>query len=361
MYEIKLTADEKTKQDFISLPGKLYTKKQSVQNKDEENKLLCGTHVLSKYFIFQGFVCYKEGSICARLAVTLYPDKSIAYFGFFESVNDKSAAKALMDEAERYAKQHGRTKLTGPVDASFWIKYRLKVNRFEKRTYVSEPCNKDYYINLYDFCGFVTEAEYISNIYEKLPLFNYEIEKYSNRYKEFTEKGYEIISPKRKDWEKVISEVYKLIIDLYSDFPVFSYISEEDFKELFKSYKFILDFSMVKMAYYNKEAVGFFIGMPDYKNRLYGKISFLTLIYVFFKRIRSKNYVMLYLGVDNNHHGLGKAITGAIMDNLHKKQATSIGAFIKRGKITERYVEEKVHGVYEYLLLNKDLSGEIDG
>jgi len=71
--------------------------------------------------------------------------------------------------AEKLAHENNLTKLIGPVDASFWIKYRLKVNLFDRLPYVSEPYNKDYYLNLFLGSGFVIEERYISNIYKKLP------------------------------------------------------------------------------------------------------------------------------------------------------------------------------------------------
>lgn len=355
MIEILKADQAQTRELFLSLPPRLYPKKLLVQNRAEEAELLCSTHVLSKYFSFTGFVAVRGGSAVARCAVTLYPDSEDAYFGFFESVDETACASAVLKAAEQFACALGRKRMIGPVDASFWIRYRLKVGGFSGRPYVSEPYQNPYYLNLLQESGYAVAVEYISNRYAKLPRRDYQIQKYQSRYQEFIAQGYEIRSPKRSEWDTVIREVYRLVIALYSDFPVFSYLTEEDFCKLFASYKMILDLSMVKIAYYQGEAVGFFIGMPDYQNRLYGKITPLTLLYVLCKRIRSRRYVMLYLGVDPRHRGLGKAITQSIIENVHKKRAESIGAFIRRGKITEDYVKEQKQGIYEYVLLEKAL------
>ncbi len=341
--------------DFLLLPRLLYNKKKLVQNEREERQLLSAEHILSKYFSFTGFVCYQDGEPCARCAVTVYPEKDCAYIGFFECINDKQAAKLLFDCAEKFAFEQGRQILVGPVDASFWIKYRMKANVFEDRAYFSEPYNKDYYKDLWESSGYEVDERYISNKYERFSKSDLNNKRFNNRYNEFIKKGYEISSPEKKDWDKVVGEVYGLIIDLYSGFSVFSYISEEDFRKLFSSLKFILDFSMVKMAYLNGEAVGFFIGSPDYKNRLCGKIGLKELLYILLKRLKSKNYVMLYLGVKDKHLGLGKAMTQTIIRNVYKKNATSIGAFIKKGKVTEKYAAEKVNGVFEYLTFRKQM------
>ena len=66
-----------------------------------------------------------------------------------------------------------------------------------------------------------------------------------------------------------MEKVYELIMDLYSDFPAFKYIEKEDFMDIFGSYKYILDYDMVKIAFYKEEVVGFFISVPNYANLPY--------------------------------------------------------------------------------------------
>jgi len=66
------------------------------------------------------------------------------------------------------------------------------------------------------------------------------------------------------------------------------------------------------------------------------------------------------MGVSREHLGLGKAITQTIIENLNKKRATSIGAFIKEGKVTESYVKDKIQSKYRYVLLECNLGESID-
>ena len=67
---------------------------------------------------------------------------------------------------------------------------------------------------------------------------------------------------KEENFEKCLKEIYSLVSILYSDFPIYKNISYDDFYILFKDMKKILDFNMVKMAYFNEKAVGFFISIP---------------------------------------------------------------------------------------------------
>ncbi|MFA5659611.1 MAG: hypothetical protein WC900_10060 [Oscillospiraceae bacterium] len=355
MFEIKKVGN-KAINDFLAVPKLIYTKKQLVQNESDEIKLLTASHVLSKYFIFTGFVCYKSSAPCGRCAVTLYPDTNNAYIGFFECIDDEKAAKEMMNCAEKFIVECGRSTVIGPVDASFWIKYRMKVSGFDKTPYFSEPYNMGYYQRLWECCGYKISQEYISNIYDTFTRKNSRIKKCKSRYERFTEKSYIIASPNKKDWEKTISDIYCLIMKLYSDFPVFAYLSENDFKELFAGFKTILDFSMVKTAYLNGVAAGFFIGIPDYKNRLYGKTGVFEILYLVLKKIRCSNYIFLYMGVDSGHQGLGNALTQTMIENAAKKRASAVGALIKKGKFTGNYAKERINGIYEYVLMEKPLN-----
>lgn len=343
-------------EDFLRLPKVLYGKKNLMQNETEERQLLLSEHALSKYFRMKKFLVYRDGETAARCAVTLYEGDTTAYLGFFECVDDTGCSRLLFDTAARFARNSGCGQITGPVDASFWIKYRLKINRFGDGPYVSEPYNLNYYLKLFLDYGFTVGETYKSNEYKRQSVLGFHNKKSSKRLKDYARKNYVIVSPKRKDFDRVIREVYALITELYKDFPVFKMIGEEDFARHYAALKYVLDLSMVKMAYYQGEAVGFFIGLPDYGNLLAGSIGRAEMIKILLKRIRSPRYVMLYMGVAKKHRGLGLAMTQTVMHSVNRKAASAIGALIREGKVTGAYGTELVTSTYEYVLLNYPLT-----
>jgi hypothetical protein len=360
MYKIVPFNDQENYlQDFLALPRNLYDTKTITQNKDEERSLLLGQHVLSKYFKLHKYLVYKDDKVITRCALTMYPDDTNLYFGFFESYDDFEAVKLLSTEINRFAKTHGYQKIVGPVDASFWVKYRLKTNNFHKPPYVGEPYNKDYYLKLFLDNDFMVSEEYLSNYIPRLPLFSKKVtkekQKYVDRYQNFSSRGYKIVSPNKDNFENALKEIYALIMELYNDFPIFKELSESDFLELYKHYKYVLDYSLVKVAYYNNEAVGFFIGTPDYGNILAKEISSLTYLRVFLKKLRSKNYVLLYMGVKKEHQGLGKAIVQTIVKSVVMRFSSAISALTKEERKTNTYFTESVSSVYKYVLLEKNV------
>lgn len=352
MYLVKRVTENEY-EDFLSLPSRIHEKNTLMQKRTDEIALLQNNHVLSRYFSFTAFLCYLDDKVVARCAVTIYPYKEEAYLGFFDSENDVEAVKTLFQAAEIYAKKNGVTRLTGPIDASFWIGYRMKSDKFDEQCFFSEPYGKEYYPALWKECGYEISQVYVSNIYKKLSKTENDDKDYKRRYDYLVKKGYSIVSPKRSDWDGTVGEVYKLLIKLYSDFPVFSHITETEFKELYKSLKTVLDFSMVKLGYKNEKLVGFFIAVPDYRNRLCGNIGLSEILYLLKNRRRCENYILLYIGVDEKHLGLGSGLSQAMFEELRKKRASSIGALIKKGKVSEKYIDKKIIGQREYILLEK--------
>lgn len=354
---LKIVEFDKEKEyidDFLVLPKRIYTKSHIMQNEKEEENLLLGEHVLSKYFKLQKFLIYSDQDVVGRFVITTYENDETAYIGFFECIESEIVGKFIFAEAEKTVKLRGYHKILGPVDASFWIKYRLKTNQFSRRPYTSEPYNKEYYYKMFLENGYLVVKKYFSNHYNKVPIVNLNRKKFIERYQEFSNKGYQFESPNKKNFDTYFKEVYRMIMELYCDFPIFKFIKEDDFTKHFSFFKYILDYSFVKIVYKEEKVVAFFICIPDYQNMLYGKLSWFKYIKIMLKRIRSNNYISLYMGVDKSHKGLGKAITNTIINELCKKNASSIGALIKDNNLNVNYIEDEIDFRYEYVLLERE-------
>ena len=204
--------NKKCIKDFLALPKRIYTKNELMQNEADEAALLNGTHILSRYFTVTPILIYRGETAVSRAVVTVYPNDITAYLGFFESEDDSSAAKLLFDAVAQLAEKNSLTEVTGPVDCSFWIKYRLKINRFGT-PYTGEPYNKPYYLKLWKENGFCVSQKYFSNHYMNVKN-DKDCEKYADRLSEKLNEGYEIKSPRPENFDETLREVYTLLIEL---------------------------------------------------------------------------------------------------------------------------------------------------
>lgn len=342
------------KRKFLALPQILYSADNITQNIGDEKALLENRHILSKYFTFHPILVLSGKAPAARGAVTVYHGDNTAYFGFFESVKSTKAAQMVFDKAEEIAKSQGCTKICGPVDGSFWIKYRLKINRFEQPPYAGEPYNLPYYEKFFVNAGYRISYEYKSMRFEKMSAETDE-SKYTDRLADKRLEGYEIVSPLAESFDRCLREIYRLLIDLYADFPVYKRITEEEFVGIYSKLRYVIDYKMVKLAYKNGEPVGFYVSVPNTGNLTSGRFTPKKLVDLLKLRKNCGDYVMLYMGVSPEHHGLGKALVQSIKNELSENGAKSVGALIRSGKITGTYYAEYADFEYRYALFEKDI------
>lgn len=354
MYEvIQFDIEEKYVEDFLNLPEKLYTPRNRMQNRSQEEQILLGKHVLNKYFKQYKVLVYKEKKPVGRCVVTHYHNSQIAYIGYFECEDDSEAAKLLFEKAEELVKALGLTKIQGPVDSSFWIKYRLKMDCFDRRPYTDEPYNLEYYPRLFKENGYRVVHTYTSKQYDKVLEGDFKLEK--SRYEKAVAAGYRFVSPKPEEYEKVLGEIYELVAELFSDFPIYNEISKEDFCEIFRDFKAVIDWRIVKIVYFENKAVAFSLGLPDYNNLVYGKIGLKEIMTILAKKIRSSNYVMLYMGVKPEHRGLGRPLVYEMAKFVKERHSLAIGALQGENKKTNEYAKDKIDILYTYCMLEKEL------
>lgn len=352
---IKFDNEKKYINDFIKLYKKIYSKNENMQDEKEIKQILNNNHILNKYFKLDKFLIYQNKKVVARFVITTYEGDNNVYIGLFECVNDNNVAKFVFEKVYEFVKQKGYNSIVGPVDMSFWFKYRLKINLFNKKPYTCEPYNKEYYLQMFLDNGYKVCEHYISNIFPVIED-NNAIKKFEERFEIFTKNGYKIISPKVDEFDNLLEDIYYLITNLYSDFPIYKNIELNDFKSIFINYKKIINMDMVKIAYYEDKVVGFFISVPNYNNKVYHLNNIFNILEILKIKKKPSEYVMLYMGVDSNHTGLGKALAGAIQSELIKNKLPSIGALQRDGKITQEYGKEIVEENFEYVLLRCDIN-----
>ncbi|WP_124057858.1 hypothetical protein [Vaginisenegalia massiliensis] len=352
----KVLPYQATEADFIAFGDQLYGSLKFHQSKEERDQIR-EQHVLSRLYRFQAFVGYdNQDRVVIRGALSQLKDHpSQVYLGYFESIEDVAVMAAFIAQIKKTARAWGGRVMVGPVQASFWLGYRMRLSHFDQKPFTGEPYNLAYYPQLWEEVGFKLKHRYLSNMYLSIPdgQDDYRLAK---RYAQFIQADYQIISPERRDWARVSAQVYQLLMRLYADFPLYHPITEAQFKALFAPLAWILDFSMVKLAYKHEKLVGFFITLPDYEMDLYGALSLSKLWRIWRCRRRAKRYIVMYIGVDPEHLGLASAMGYPVFQEIKKRRARTVGALILEGKVSAHYVPALQGGRHYYGLFELDLS-----
>ena len=129
-YQIKAVKNRGEREQFLNLPAMLYKRAQLMQDRKMEEAVLAGKHILVQGKLrFLPFLCMSvsEGkeSVAGRVALTLYEDEDYGFVGFYESIEEEAVALLLLGACEREAKKAGKKGLKGPIDLSFFGRYRF--------------------------------------------------------------------------------------------------------------------------------------------------------------------------------------------------------------------------------------------
>ena len=340
---------------FLALPKALYPREKRTQDTKGERAILHGTHPLSSEFTVRAYLAVDDAGTSpkGRCVLTYYDDDPAAYVGFFECVEDLDVCRALLTAAEEQARADGKEKLTGPLDASFWIGYRFKTENFDEH-FTGEPDNLPYYPAFWESCGFEVAERYYSN-YLRSPTPDAPSEKWEKRLKKALERGYEIRTLERRTFDETLRDIYRMLVRLYAKFPAFKLITEEQFVALFGSLKYVVDYDCVLLGYKDGALAGFFVCIPNYGTMVDGDLSLRDLPAILRIRRDCKEYVILYIGVDRKHLGLGGAFAQTIREIGQNKGAGSIAALIHEGNSSGVFFRELTTHTARYVLLEKAL------
>lgn len=354
MSEITVSVVEKNidKELFLRFPSKIYDDRHIIQDKTFEREVLENTNILCKNAkIIPLLARNKMEEALGRCLISLYGDDT-AYIGFFECINSDETASKLLRACEELAEEEGKKKLLGPIDLSFWARYRFCTS--EGLPYIGEPANKSYYVKLWKDNGFRICEEYCSNFFDTVDE-SFESEKAKKRLEEAKKEGYIFRHPDVDDFEKYLREIYPVLMEGYKNFVGFKSISEEDFVKLYLQLKVVIDPDMVFLAYKESILKGFLICLPDYGNLLSKARTPALLLSVMNIKANAKRYVLLYMGVEKDCLGLGSALSQLVVDTLREKRASGISALIHTGKASGGYFKDKVKEQRKYVLLGKSL------
>lgn len=353
-YKIYSKNDKYTQKLFLKLPSQIYLKSENFQDYKTEYQILNNMHPLSKDITVYPIVITNLNDVpFCRCLITYYNNDTTAYVGFFEAEQYAiEAVQLLFETVENKVKKDGKNKILGPIDASIYINYRFKISSFNK-TYTAEPCNKDYYPQMWTNNGYKLHQRYISNYLRKVTQedFDPRLEKVYQRY---LNRGITFTTPTKNNFKKCLEDVYELLVKTYADFPGYKSLTKDQFLTLYSPLEKILNFDMVCLAYQKNKLCAFCICIPNYKDLTKGKMTPLKFLKILKIKKFPQEYILLYAGAEPSKAGLGSALLHHVRNLLYQNQQTCITALIKEGNLTGRLYDDLYESQTQYILLEKN-------
>jgi len=257
-----------------------------------------------------------NGKLIGRIAAfthSKYINKGTEYptggIGFFDCINDQTAANKLFDVAKEWLQSKGIEAMDGPInfgDRDKW--WGLMVEGFNSEPMYGMPFNPPYYEQLFEEYGFqnyYNQYWYSMRVDDPLP------ERFTERHAKFKAKpGYEARHINKKNLEKHAEEFATVYNAAWAQHGEAKEITKEQVMKLFKKMKPIMDERLIWFAYYKNEPIAMWINIPDlneyfkYFNGKFGLLEKLRLVWLK-KRGACKKFTGVAFGIIPKFQSLG--------------------------------------------------------
>jgi len=257
-----------------------------------------------------------NGKLIGRIAAfthSKYINKGTEYptggIGFFDCINDQTAANKLFDVAKEWLQSKGIEAMDGPInfgDRDKW--WGLMVEGFNSEPMYGMPFNPPYYELLFEGYGFqnyYNQYWYSMRVDDPLP------ERFTERHAKFKAKpGYEARHINKKNLEKHAEEFATVYNAAWAQHGEAKEITKEQVMKLFKKMKPIMDERLIWFAYYKNEPIAMWINIPDlneyfkYFNGKFGLLEKLRLVWLK-KRGACKKFTGVAFGIIPKFQSLG--------------------------------------------------------
>ncbi len=134
---------------------------------DELNTLSSKKNPAFDYCELAMWNAYKDGGIKGRIACIFNHSQRekegifIARFGWMDFVDDEEVSEALVKTAEKYAKEHGAVKITGPMGFCDFDRQGLLIEGFEELGSMVTLYNYPYYARHIERLGYVKDVDMV--------------------------------------------------------------------------------------------------------------------------------------------------------------------------------------------------------
>ena len=210
----------------------------------------------------------ENGQFIGRIAAFINKKKAFSEkqatggVGFFECIDNQSAATLLFDTAKKWLEQREMKAMDGPINFGerdrFW---GLLVEGFENPPVYANPYHPPYYQKLFENYGFKTYFEqymFYMNVDNDIPLKVKEKSDRILRNKKFTFKHLQ--RNKMYDYAEDFRTVYNSAWEKHDNFKG---MPSSQARAIMRKLKPIMDEELIWFAYYENEPVAFFIALPE--------------------------------------------------------------------------------------------------
>jgi len=318
MIQVKKVSSKKELALFIDFPHDLYQGDNNYVPElhiAQRDLLTPGKHPFHDHSQVQLFLAYDGNVIKGRIAAIMnnnhnrFKNATDGFFGFYDVVNDAETSRMLLNEAAKWLKEKGATKIIGPVNPSTNEACGLLVEGYDAPPVAMMTYNKPYYLDLLTGAGFVKQTDLLAYDLPTSTVDKRTIQLKDALLKRLNNNGITIRNVNLKDFNGDVEKILEVYNTAWAENTGFVPMTEKEFKYLAKDLKMILDKDFCLLAEHEGKVIGFALAIPDINQILISIKRGRLLPTGIFKLLFGKskiNYVrVLALGVVEGYRKMG--------------------------------------------------------
>ena len=262
------------------------------------------------------WIAVKNAEVVGRVAAIIndnhnsFHNEKTGFFGFFESIDDKSVSAPLLDAALGFLRNEGMITARGPVSPSTNDECGLLVSGFDKEPVMLMPYNPPYYEELLTSYGFAKAKDMYAFWISKDVIKDQKMMDKLERITEMIKKREGIVyrNLNMKDFNNEVRRVKEVYNDAWSRNWGFVPLTDDEIDHLAKNLKIAVDPDFVQFADIDGKPVGFSLTLPDINQAIKGLNGKLFPLGVF-KFLANKKKInrlrVIIMGVKKEYQKMG--------------------------------------------------------
>lgn len=263
------------------------------------------------------FMAYQGNRPVGRVSAVMnrrfndYYNTKIAFFGFFECIEEYAVAEALLDAARDWARAHGAEVLRGPGEYGNATHERQAclIDGFDQDVYVEHTYNPPYYREFIERYGFTKAMDYHAYLIDITKPLGEDLHRIAGHVRERRK-----IETRALDMSKFDDEL-RMVIDIYNQAWAenwgFLPIEQWEVDALVEALKPIIDPGLVRFAFYDGKPIAVLGAFPDPNYWLrprwkpYGDSDYVRIARLFSQKRKIPRIRLIFFGIVPGHRRLG--------------------------------------------------------
>jgi len=270
LYRIEQARTRSRLRDFIELPFSIYRNDPNwvPPLRSEARRVL--NERKNPYYAnasIELFICYWDDLPIARAAVIIdknYEKKygtKTAFFGFFESRNDRAAVRFLFAEIEKYCRARYIASIEGPFNPNHYSELGLQISKYGTPPSFFQTYNPEYYPALLEDAGFKTSKTIFTAKNERIK--EYFRQKQSAQLPSQNGKEFNVRAFRMNAFKEDMERVREVFNDAFDSNWHFLNVSKEEYEFSTKFLRFVTTPELLKIVECNGESAGVLMCVPD--------------------------------------------------------------------------------------------------